>query len=48
MPEAPAEDAEEIRLLVESLREAIRQRADSDIEKVTGQLDDLVFYLADA
>ncbi|MEA1952253.1 MAG: Hsp70 family protein, partial [Planctomycetota bacterium] len=41
-------DAEEMRELVDQLREAIQAREPDDINDARGKLDDLVFYLQDA
>jgi molecular chaperone DnaK len=45
---ASSEDAAEMRGLVEDLRAAIARNSRADIERVSSELEDLLFYLADA
>ncbi len=48
MPEANAEDAEEMRHLVEEIRRATAAHSQVSIEKAVASLEDLLFYLQDA
>jgi hypothetical protein len=45
---ASSEDAAEMKGLVEDLRAAIARQSLDDIRRVTGALEDLLFYLNDA
>jgi molecular chaperone DnaK len=47
LPDANAEDAEELRTMLTDLRAAIDRRAEDEIRNVTHEVEDLVFYLED-
>jgi hypothetical protein len=48
LPDANPEDASELRTLLTSLRSAIEQRSEAEIQNISSKLEDIVFYLADA
>jgi molecular chaperone DnaK len=48
VPGAPQEDAEEMQSLIGRLEAALSRQAESDIEGICEQLEDVVFYLEDA
>ena len=48
MTDANDTDAEEMRELIDQLREAIQAKEPNDIKETCVKLDDLVFYLQDA
>ena len=47
LPDANAEDADELRAMLADLRAAIDRRAEDEIRNVTHEVEDLVFYLED-
>jgi molecular chaperone DnaK len=46
--QAGAEDAEEMRALIEQLQQAVRQQREGEVQRLGDQLEDLMFYLEDA
>ena len=47
LPDANAEDAEELRAMLTDLQAAVDRRAEDDIRNITAEVEDLVFYLED-
>ncbi|MEQ8787728.1 MAG: Hsp70 family protein [Pirellulaceae bacterium] len=48
LAQAAAEDAEEMRSLIEQLGRAVEQRSEQEVQRICDQLEDLMFYLEDA
>jgi molecular chaperone DnaK len=47
LPRANAEDAAELRVMLADLRSAVDERSEEGLRKITGEVEDLVFYLED-
>jgi molecular chaperone DnaK len=48
LPEANPDDADDLRELIEGLRRAVEARSKDDIDSLSAELEDVVFYLEDA
>ncbi|MGC8643657.1 MAG: hypothetical protein ACP5XB_27680 [Isosphaeraceae bacterium] len=47
IPGANEQDAEELRALLSSLRGAIERRSEDEIDGISREIEDIVFYLED-